>query len=606
MKGMVVGIWIETWKKILGSSVVGEAVSAGGIAQDHIFSPLEDVPEAVVDRMAKFLASKSSVSLEELWKKTGRANIQTFFRWYPMYFKKKGLLSFLSAMDMVHKILTRRIPGARPPRVFFETLDSFRAKIRYQSHRDLRFYFLGLVEGASEYFQDPVEIQVLGEGKTPENQNFLEITVKATKPYGQYVPLKGFRLLSLGLFKSFGQVSLFLFPLVLGLASYALFRWIPQKWLAAVLTGLASVLLLGGQVLDWKKGFSTVKSALQGFREKNLDSPVLVLDSSEFRGVTSDIAQAALSLRELMNSLAGDIQEIESFTGKIAESAAEMKGLIGTMGELSTQVAQSAVDISQDTESISEAVNSNVNTLRSIVDRESQMVESLNQAVNAILDSSRDVEQSANGIQKMSEGFDQLVHVGKDLQNQASKIMEIAETVTSISEQTNLLALNAAIEAARSGEAGRGFSVVADEIRKLAEESKSSSDQISQFLGSITSGINRLIERLFSEFEELKRQSENLRKNSNQNQQSSQNISDIALEINGLIKNLQEEASRLEGISSSIENLLAISEQSSATAEEISASIQKFLEDIRSILQNIEQIGSFLSNLNQDLGDIQM
>jgi len=190
------------------------------------------------------------------------------------------------------------------------------------------------------------------------------------------------------------------------------------------------------------------------------------------------------------------------------------------MEELSSQIAETAVQISNDAENISEAVGLNVNVIRKIVEDENRIVESLNEAVKSIEDSVTGVEGSSNEMVEMIEKFRISVDLGENLKRKAGDIASIAETVLSIAEQTNLLVLNAAIEAARSGGAGRGFAVVADEIRKLAEENRRSADKIARFLKSVSEGITDLMDNLGKEFEKMKALADHLKEKFEQKQGS--------------------------------------------------------------------------------------
>lgn len=120
-------------------------------------------------------------------------------------------MSFLSAMDSVHRALTRRIKGAKPPRIIFNYVDERTAIVRYESTRDFRSYFLGLLKGASEFFNDPLKVEILNQGATSSG-SFIEVKVTSTKPYGKHVVLKLYRAIALGLVRRMLTAYAFIAP----------------------------------------------------------------------------------------------------------------------------------------------------------------------------------------------------------------------------------------------------------------------------------------------------------------------------------------------------------------------------------------------------------
>ncbi|WP_448523052.1 heme NO-binding domain-containing protein [Pseudothermotoga sp.] len=606
MKGFVVNVWLQTWSRLYGKELVEKVKTSFGLAADHVYSPLDEVPDDLPVNMSKQIAQVKGLNLDELWYKTGRENLYTFHEHYPEFFKKSNFLSFMAAMDAVHRVLTRRMRGARPPRVFFKLTGDRTAIVRYQSKRNFKKYFLGLMESASEFFKDPIQYKVVSDG-TVDGQNYLEVEVKATKPYGVFEKLSALTLLGLGFLKSFFSIYSFLLPAYVFVLSVLVFMFFPGNVFvkSAIVSGGTLFLSMLG-MFDLRKGKKALNSNLKRIAELDMDNPLVIKGAEELSDISQSMMGSIDKIKEVLMGISGDVQEIGSYSEKIVNAVNAIKEQLDTMGELSNEIATTAVQISNDTERISNAVTSNVDTITSIMNEQTQIVKSLNEAVSLIVNSAQNVENSADGIVKMSQRFSQLVEEAKKLQDQASLIMQIASTVSSIAEQTNLLALNAAIEAARSGEAGRGFAVVADEIRKLAEESRSSAAKISDFLKSITLGIDQLSKSVQSEFNEMTEQSRRLLESSERNKESSQVISTISNKLSLLIDTLNSQAKNLQDITSSIQNLLAISEESSATAEEISSSIQNFFAQLKVVFDSVNEAMRLLNVIKENFEGIKI
>jgi methyl-accepting chemotaxis protein len=169
----------------------------------------------------------------------------------------------------------------------------------------------------------------------------------------------------------------------------------------------------------------------------------------------------------------------------------------------------------------------------------------------------------------------------KALGAKSEQIGNIVETINGISEQTNLLALNAAIEAARAGEAGRGFAVVADEVRKLAEESQKATAQISGLIGEIQEEIGGAVASMDI--------------NTTQVDEGVKAVRDSLAAF--------EEIPLLVGqVNKAIAQISAISEENAAGAEEVSASVEEVTSAMQQVASAAQQLSKGASDLKTQVG----
>ncbi len=179
--------------------------------------------------------------------------------------------------------------------------------------------------------------------------------------------------------------------------------------------------------------------------------------------------------------------------------------------------------------------------------------------------------------------------VVKALNTDVKNISKVSDKIKSIADQTNLLALNAAIEAARAGEHGRGFAVVADEVRKLAEESRKSTEEIAEIVTLILSETQKVADATQRTYERSQAGSKEVLSALRLNAEIGRMVEEIKGRLSSVVELANDGLRGVEQIARNIDEVASTAEEAAASAEETSAAIEEQTPAVQQISANVEQ-----------------
>ncbi|MEG1625727.1 MAG: methyl-accepting chemotaxis protein [Pseudomonas sp.] len=265
-----------------------------------------------------------------------------------------------------------------------------------------------------------------------------------------------------------------------------------------------------------------------------------------------------LSLRELIGGIDLGITQLSSAVEQLSAVSEQTKVRIVQQRDETDQVATAMNQMSATVHEVARNAE-HASQAATVADQQAQLGDQV-------------VGEAVVQIEQLAEQMDNSISAMHQLAGESQRIGSILDVIKSVSEQTNLLALNAAIEAARAGEAGRGFAVVADEVRGLAQRTQQSTEEIEQLIGSLHEGTDQ-VTRLLDSSKSLTHDSVELsRKAGDALSQITQTVSSIQ-GMNQQIATASEEQSAVaEEINRSVINVREVSDQTSAASEETAAS----------------------------------
>ena len=277
--------------------------------------------------------------------------------------------------------------------------------------------------------------------------------------------------------------------------------------------------------------------------------------------IKGDLIALKNGLNTVGMELSKAIQDISVQVGSLSASSEEAAASVEEITAGATSIAQSSSVVSANAETSVNSVDQvltameELNTSVSTVATKVESVSRLSQQAN--ITSTNGVEQAAiaeNGIKAINEAVNDVGKIITEIKGQMNEIGKIVEIIGDIADQTNLLALNAAIEAARAGDAGMGFAVVANEVKVLAQESQGSAENI----GKIISSLQNQSERAASAMN-----------------QATSEVAKGSIAINDTIKFFHNIAGQVEEISQHMTEVASLSEEEAAAVEEITASVSE-------------------------------
>ncbi|WP_419960643.1 methyl-accepting chemotaxis protein [Psychrobacillus sp. BM2] len=306
------------------------------------------------------------------------------------------------------------------------------------------------------------------------------------------------------------------------------------------------------------------------------------------------------NLRDIISQINIVSESVSSQSEELTQSANEVKTgseqVASTMQELaagSETQANNASDLSSGMNNFADKVQeANENGYR--IEANSKVV------LNMTKDGTELMKNSIVQMEKVDNIVRDSVNKVKGLDQQSQEISNLVTVIKDVSDQTNLLALNAAIEAARAGEHGKGFAVVADEVRKLAEQVSDSVTNITGIVGNIQKEAGLVSESLQGGYKEVEQGKAQIESTGKTFRKISDAVTEMVDSITTIAENLVEITANAQQMNGAIQEIASVSEESAAGVEQTSASSQQ----ISSIMEEVAGSSVQLAELAEELNEL--
>lgn len=364
---------------------------------------------------------------------------------------------------------------------------------------------------------------------------------------------------------------------------------------------LISIILISGismiVIMLIKDSIKEFESKLKAISSGNLKVQKNTLLTNEFGVMHNSLDKTVDGISQILGIIKKECSEVENESGNLEAISEEMNlsvkqssDAIGSVTKETTEQAEELIFINKTMESFGQALEEAATEIKKVDDETKEVT-------NMSEDGNSKILELAKATDDIKESFSSVNMKISKLVEDINEISSMINVINGVSDQTNLLALNAAIEASRAGEAGKGFAVVAEEIRKLSEQSKMSSESITNKLGVINSEALKVTNTTDEASDKLKEQVKAIHVTMDLFKTIVNSIRNIFPQINNINAAVGKINTDKNDILNSIEKSSRLAEQNSAASQEIAAST----EEMRASSESIEKSSKLLKNQTNNM-----
>ncbi len=316
-----------------------------------------------------------------------------------------------------------------------------------------------------------------------------------------------------------------------------------------------------------------------------------------------EFASVANAINTLLNAFGDILGRINRNTELLFEAVAQIAS------------ASAEVTVSSDTQS--ESVSGVADTMGQLNDSVSQVAQNASE-VRLMAGSAKDLSQKgvshvelvAHGIEHVNELFQSTQNLIQSLSRRSDEIVKIIEMISDIAEQTNLLALNAAIEAARAGEQGRGFAVVADEVRNLASRTHEATNEVTRMVDGIRKETTTIVEQINAGGKEVEACVEKARQTSDVLSQVNNNAVEVTNRTDEIAAATEEQSRTTQHIEEMVQTVTEMTLKSNQSIHRANDAIRKLLQQAMALIMAAREYSPVarneLNELMQTITEIRM